>query len=607
MGIAAISAALAAKKALENVIDDAYQLGKDQLGKQIKAWRTKAKIDTLYKKLKDVRRVKTIWQAEKEVDLMDFYYPSKIKVGEEEKVIRQLEDLNYQGNVVVEGTIGQGKSIFFRYLTSQEMLKGKAIPLFVELRRIRENETIVDHLVDEVQSLGLQVDSKTLLFLAQHGKVILFLDAFDEVSENRRASLITEIERLIKRYDKLRVLISSRPHSGIAASPLFRVFKLCPLAQGEYENVIPCMVKDQKQAREITKIIEHSKKGISRLLTTPLMVALVVVRYRMEQTIPETAIAFYDGLFDLLLVRHDKTKPGYKRPRQSKLGDSALRRIFNGICFLTRKADKGILAKHDLQRTTQQAIRIAQLEADEDAVLADIIRITCLILEEGGECKFIHKSVQEYHAACFVKERPDELAARFYKKVRNRWRIWEQELDFLEQMDTYRYYKDFLIPDIMETLGFDTQSPASEWEPSSEQIRLLTDITALAFTKGSPGTLTYISTTAEYSLSFTFNKILHDHFVRGVLHMPCSALAKEIANKDSPLSIKTVPGLRGTRDVLEVRLSNIVETGYMVDEVTKTAKAAFVTAHSELLRCQEYVDQVEATKSIFDLGNGVGL
>ena len=78
MPIAAIASAVAAKKALGNIIDDIYDLGKTQFGQQIKRWKTKSKIETLYKKIKHVRKVKTVWQVEKEVDLLFKFYGIKI-------------------------------------------------------------------------------------------------------------------------------------------------------------------------------------------------------------------------------------------------------------------------------------------------------------------------------------------------------------------------------------------------------------------------------------------------------------------------------------------------------------------------------------------------
>ena len=55
------------------------------------------------------------------------------------------------------------------------------------------------------------------------------------------------------------------------------------------------------------------RSPVAEVLTTPLLVALMVVRFRIEGTIPETEMAFFSDLFDLLVRRHDQWKSGFRR------------------------------------------------------------------------------------------------------------------------------------------------------------------------------------------------------------------------------------------------------------------------------------------------------
>ena len=596
MAITAIATAAVAKKALENVVDDAYQLGKAQMKSKIKRWKAKGKIEGIYKKIKNVRKVKTIWQVEKEVDLSQFYYPSKVMIGNKRKTIDDLSDFDYDGNIVIKGTIGQGKSIFFRFLTSEEMLKGKAIPLFVELRRVKKDQTLSAHLLQELKSLGLEMDEETFLFLAKAGKIILFLDAFDEVKETQRNDLISEIEHFAKSYENLRMLISSRPNSGIEASPFFRVFELCALEGKEYEQVIAKMAHDEKTASEIVKGVRHGEGRIAQLLTTPLMVALLMLRYRVDQSIPENAIGFYGDLFNLLLLRHDKTKAGYMRTRKSRVGDAALLEIFNGICYLTRKAGQGAFTLNELHKYAKEAIKIADQRCPADKVVADIIEITCLIIEEGGECKFIHRSLQEYHAACFIKEQPDNSVANFYKAMQPHFTPWEQELEFLSMIDKYRFFKFFLIPDILATLGLGYESVTTEWEPSRSQVAALIEgISSISFNKLAQRRISFITIISKKS-SWSLSTITRPKFAHDLFKLDYSSVTNELHRKDSHLRSK----VSRKRRYYEILVSDILESCLMASDICGVASVALQALHKQLLESKRYVEHVEATKSVFD-------
>lgn len=595
MAIASIAAAAAAKKALNKVIDDTYEVGKVKFGKQIKRWKAKSKIDKIYKKIKNVRKVKTIWQVEKEVDLLKFYHPSKVIIADKRKTINDLTEFGYDGNIVIKGTIGQGKSIFFRFLTSQEMLKGKAIPIFIELRRIKKDQTLSAHLLQELKSIGLDMDEETFLFLSKAGKIILFLDGFDEIGETQRTDLITEIEYFAKSYDSLKILVSSRPNSGIEVSPFFRVFELCALEGNEYEQVIGKMAYDERTASNIIKGVRSAKGKIAELLTTPLMVALLMLRYRVDQSIPENATAFYGDLFNLLLLRHDKTKAGYVRRRKSAVGDSALLEIFNGICFLTRKENQGAFMLSELHNYVKEAIKIADQKCSADKVAADIIEITCLIIEEVGECRFIHKSIQEYHAACFIKDRPEDCAAKFYEAMHSNWREWEQELEFLSGIDKYRFLKYFFIPDTLKTLALEYNTVSSQWKPSSRDIANLIDDIRIGFTKLPSPRLAHVSSPWR-DQNWSLWIIARGQFVNKIFALDYSSVTKLIRQKSSDLAKK----VEKTDIDLEIKAMHIVESGVMTGQIYEAADMALRHVHKELLSAKKYIKHIEATKSIFD-------
>ena len=587
MSVAGIISAAAAKKGLEKVLEDIYEGSKGAVRKKLQRWKAQSTIETLYKKIKNVRMVKTILQAEKAVDLLKVYYPSKLVVGKKRQEIRGLDELEYEGNIVVRGTVGQGKSIFFRYLTSSEMVKGKRLPLFVELRRIGRNEKLLAHLVEEARVLGLKaMDNQTFQWLAEHGKVILLLDGFDEVREGDRTRLITEIERIAKKYDKLRILISSRPNSGIENSAFFRVFELAPLDGGEYVNVIRA-VAEPDSAESIIKAVGASRTGVAGLLVTPLMVALLVVRYRIEHTIPENVLGFYQGLFGLLLSRHDKMKGGYTRSRRSGLGDSALQSVFEGICFLTRKKMEGPLSRRDVVEFARESARLTAYDCKPDNVVDDIMKVTCLILQEGEECRFIHKSVEEYHSARFIKHQPDVIAQQFYRhavELKDSIHLggnWEQELRFLFMIDKYRFLKWFLVPAVFEMLG----TRAERWIIESNVApEVITEVFAgLALRLEVPDNLTWFisgGTRAAWNLVL-FPFLLGESLFAGLPDLSYGNVrARFPESKCESIDVVAIPSL------LDCAL-------------TKWAQQKLKRMYVELAKARKYVEDVEARESVF--------
>jgi hypothetical protein len=414
-----------------------------------KRWQTKQTLERVYERSKQLRKVKTIWQVEREVDLARFYYPSKIKSSTQSaKVVSRLEDFSYDGNLVVRGIVGQGKSTFLRYLAACELELGRRLPVFVELRRLSSSQSVMEAVIDEMKNLGLEdANADIVEYLGRASRLVLLLDGFDELNDEQITAVVQELESLAVRNPHLRMIVTSRPESAVERSPHFRVFDLAPLAPGEYAHVVGAITRNQSLTEEIVDGVNRAQESIARLLTTPLMVSLLVVHWRVGHGVPENRVAFYDPLFMLLLQRHDSAKAGYRRRRASKLSDSQLLTFFNCLCFITRRDGVSAMRENALNAAAARALKWCDLDGPPDAAVDDIRRITCLILKDGlDEYRFLHKSVQEFHSACCVRDQSDALASDFYASMQRRWSDWEQELQFLRTIHQERYDRYFAVP-----------------------------------------------------------------------------------------------------------------------------------------------------------------
>lgn len=577
---------------IELILTDLYQYAKHVAGEQIKLWSVKKSARKLKAHVHKIRQVKTLWQVDKAVDLKEFYCDSHLLINKQRVLLKSIEDIGDRRRVLIYGIAGQGKSILLRYLCSEALFSGKSLPIFIELRRILKGESLLEHIQQFFEVIGLpDLELELVKKLLNSGKVILFLDGFDEVQDSEKSRMIREIEQLSLVNDELQLIITSRPQSGLEASPLLEVIQLSDLRNGEYKIVIKKLSEDTAFADNLIKQVEAHKSKLKELLCTPLLVTLLVMSYKSFQELPEQLSEFYDSIFQVLLQRHDGAKPGFKRPRRCAFNDNQYRSVFECLCFESRKKSKSIFLYDDVHNFAESALTKNHLVADADKYIEDIIKVTCLILREADDYRFIHKSVQEYYTAAYVKHRPDPVAKKFYEQIipQGPYGSWQQELLFLSEVDKYRYTKHFLLPYVCSILccsveNIPDQVPVVD---KNHAINIIGDvILGFSLTK-SPGlkllrwNQNLRSRQADELITLNFSSVV-DALNQGKIK--------------SDISLYTDNVLRPHSDLNFVNLKQLLEGGILVPQIIKIAQImvnnAFRLAQSsvEFLKREESVD-----------------
>jgi len=453
--IAGAAAAYAGKAAFKKLAEEIYSQVKTSSGRKLKQWSTEARINQLFTKIGKVRKVKTLWQIDKAVDLHSFYCPSHAIVRRARRQVRSFDDIDVGEHVLIHGIAGQGKSMLMRYLCATELVRGKYIPVFVELRRLQDRRSLNTEIFASFKALDLDVDGGTFAALAGSGRLLLLLDGFDEVAEAQVQRVIGELEDLALNHENITIVVSSRPDSGLEVSPHFQVVRLDDLKGEEYKAVIYKLLDDTRTADDVIDQIESHEGVIKECLSTPLMVTMLVIIYKSFAAIPAQFSEFYDSLFQVLLQRHDGVKPGFRRQRRCSINDTQYRHIFEVMCFTSKRIKSTLFSEGDIANCAAEALKLSKVDEDEDRFITDIIKITCLIVKEGGQCRFLHKSVQEYYAASMIRRKPDVWIHNFYSKMIDLQNVrpWQQELAFLSEIDSYRYNRFYLLPLTLRLFG----------------------------------------------------------------------------------------------------------------------------------------------------------
>lgn len=470
-------ASAALVKALVKPAQDIYDLGKDRLRTQLSFLRNETSLKNMAKSLRKIDKVKTFWTGDKETSLYSFYYPSRLILeGSRPTTVHSLADLPASQCYVVEGTVGQGKSIFLRFLASSELKRGGdlRIPIFAELRFLLAEEEFDSFLFSAFEAAGLRITPELFVVYAKSGRIVLFLDAFDELDPALVKKTIRNLDRLVGLYPNLQIIVSARPDSDIQLASSFRVVKLAPLARADHKPFLEKLTNNHDQAGTILKAINGSASSIDGLLTTPLLLTLLVMLYAAHQHIPDTVSEFYAELFDVLFYKHDRTKSGFRRKRHVEISDSKIKKLFEGVCFFS--VLKGFRSFKDKQfvECLEQAGKSTLVDVDLQGLKNEFVKTACLLKEEGPELSFIHKSVQEFYSASFVARSSDEFARNFYGTLvaRGTFRGWHQQLTFLAEIDEWRYSKFYWLPIVEKMASVLVLSPE---ELYSSRFRLSAD------------------------------------------------------------------------------------------------------------------------------------
>lgn len=444
---------------LRKPLESLYVIASGSLQHKLAILKTQSKVQQLHKRLWESQRVKTIWHTEKPLSLNSFFYPVSVDSLSAPKgvgtKINALDDLP-NPHTIIYGTVGQGKSIFLRYLLGRELKSGTHIPLLCELRNV-ESHDLFSYLNERFAALlEMPVDETLFSFFASNGKIAFLLDGFDEIDDEKVPKISHDIEDLASRFSSCRIVLSSRPDSACRHLTSFHSVKIAELTASDLEPFYRKIGHDIDFAKRLVAAVNRSPTKIRELVVTPLLATLLAVSYRAANKIPLEFSEFYEELFQILLTQHDLSKKGWRRQRRSDLNDREIQQVFEAFCFASRKRRLTALTRDDTLLVAKESLVGLNLRSDPQNVIDDIRRVTCLLVEEGGKLQFVHNSVQEFFAARFVKIRNDAVAANFYTKLLtdNKWFNWQEELVFLRQIDTHRATKYFFVPDLKKTLTF---------------------------------------------------------------------------------------------------------------------------------------------------------
>jgi hypothetical protein len=313
-----------------------------------------------------------------------------------------------------------GKSTISKYVFLSCVQKNKAIPMLIELRKLKKDKNIIDFIVDSTENIAGKTQRDLIISLINKGRFVFLFDGYDEISDVDRSDVIKNISAFISTAPDNWYMMTSRDEKSLSAFPDFQRFTIKPLDKDEAYRLLRLYDSKGHCAEAlIEKLEDGTNKNVREFLKNPLLASLLYKSFEFKRTIPIRKHIFYRQVFEALFETHDLMKEDFQREKRSGLDVDQFDELLRYFSILTYKDGKFEYTKDELLCYIEKA---KQLTANQTLIPSNIVHDLThgvpLMAEEGNYLRWVHRSMQEYFAALWVcrdsKERQRDFLTKMY-------------------------------------------------------------------------------------------------------------------------------------------------------------------------------------------------
>ncbi|MBU2901314.1 NACHT domain-containing protein [Maribacter dokdonensis] len=396
-------------------------------------------------------------RAEK-VKFDDIYFPVSVgykdfttKFDDIEKV---FEEYKY---ITIIGSAGSGKSTLIKHLFLNSIRKSYKIPILIELRYLNEYiGSVTDFIYEKILINDVKPSKNTLIRALKKGAFLFLFDGYDEIFSNRKQQISKEIDDFTDVYPNNKYLITTRPGGGIEGTQRFHSFLINDLSSSEITDFINLLVDDPERREQIKNNIDKSEVSDYReYLKNPLLLSMFILAFENHPEIPSRKSAFYKNVFDTLYSKHDGvTKSSFPREKKTKLKREDFEDILSVFSFTSIAEGKFAFTEEYLSDKLSLIQKKKQKMSFEiEDIIFDFRTSISIMIKDGFEFKFPHRSMQEYFTAYFLSKLPSEKKLKGYTRISRIFNKSSEDYSLnlwklCKELDNSNYYKYFVIPEL---------------------------------------------------------------------------------------------------------------------------------------------------------------
>ena len=395
-------------------------------------------------------KAKSLFVRSEPLPIYDFFVPPDI--SSQQRILNapgaaQLASI--APAAIITGFGGCGKTMFMRHMLVSSLANRERMPVLLELRQLNnDGSDLRAAILHTLNSNSLEADDEYLDLALRAGHFCLLLDGFDELELRIRNRVAREVQHLAEKYPQNWIFLSSRPDSKLEGWQGFSLFSVEPF---DLDRSVELVEKLRFDESIKSKFIEALRSGLyeehKSFLSNPLLLSIMLLTYGDIAHIPAKLSLFYNQAYESLFQKHDALKGGFQRERRTALDIQDFSKAFAAFCVLSYERRESSFARTKALEYFDQAKGISGLDFDSSGLLDDSIQSVCLMLEDGLEITFAHRSFQEYFVAEFIRSAPpatqEKLIRRFTREAES-----DSVMQLLFEMDPYAVEKHYLLPAI---------------------------------------------------------------------------------------------------------------------------------------------------------------
>lgn len=368
--------------------------------------------------------------------------------------------LDIGNKIIMTGTGGIGKSMLMKHIFLNTIHTTSYIPILVELRGlndyISENISIEKYIYNILGIFGFKLEEEYFRYSLETGCYVILFDGYDEVKNANAQKVTQEIIDFSNKYSENHIILSSRPLDEFVGWSDFKEYSAIALSKEQALTLISKLDYDKEIKNKFYKQLDGELfEKYKSFASNPLLLTIMLMTFEERVSIPDSKTDFYEQAFLALFHKHDAMKKGkYKREKQSGLGYEDFKKVFSYFCFRS-------FFKNQYEFTEKSALENIQKAKEkvysygafrESDYLEDMTKAVCMLVHEGLNYRFSHRSFQEYFAAVYTTQLSDEEQRQFILSWLRSMsgRMTTDFLDILCELQPDRFMKNILYNPLLE-------------------------------------------------------------------------------------------------------------------------------------------------------------